>query len=123
MDPGAWRGRTISEVGRSDPAALAAWMRDPAASPPGGESLLDVLTRIGWWLDARSGEGHRVLAITHSVVIRAALVQVLMAPPSAAWRIDITPLSRTILHGQGGRWTVRAVNLDAIQTPGDLAAR
>jgi broad specificity phosphatase PhoE len=110
-DPGTWRGRSLAEIERADAAALAAWMRDPAVPAPGGESLLDVLARVGRWLDERSEEGLRVLAVTHAVVIRAAVVHALMAPPSAVWRIDVAPLSRTVLHGRPGRWTVRAVNV------------
>src|SRR5262245_53947220 len=97
---GAWRGKTIAEIERSDPAALAAWMSDPAAAPPGGESTFDVLARVGRWLDERSGEGRRILAITHAAVIRAAVVHALMAPPAAVWRVDVAPLSRTVLHGR-----------------------
>jgi broad specificity phosphatase PhoE len=108
--PGAWRGLSIAEIERTDPEALATWLRDPAAPPPGGESLLDVMARIEPWLRERSGEGRRILAVTHAVVIRAALVHSLMAPPAAAWRIDVSPLSRTVLHAHDGRWTVCAVN-------------
>jgi broad specificity phosphatase PhoE len=110
-DAGAWRGRTLAEIERSEPDALAAWMHDPTVAPPGGESVLEVLARVGRWLDERAGDGRRILAVTHSIVIRAAVVHALTAPPAAAWRIDVAPLSRTILHARGGRWTVRAMNL------------
>jgi broad specificity phosphatase PhoE len=110
-DAGDWRGRTIEDVARTDHEALAAWTSDPAAAPPGGESLLEVLARVGRWLDAQAASGHRVLAVTHTVVIRAAVVHALSAPPAAAWRIDVAPLSRTVLHARDGRWTVRGMNL------------
>jgi broad specificity phosphatase PhoE len=110
-DAGAWRGRPLEEVGRTEPDALAAWMRNPAVAPPGGESLLDVLARVGRWLDERAGSGQRVLTVTHAVVIRAAVVHALMAPPAAAWRIDVAPLSRTVLHARHGHWTVHALNI------------
>jgi broad specificity phosphatase PhoE len=110
-DFGAWRGRTLAELDTEDPVAVAAWIEDPAAAPHGGESLLALLDRVGGWLEARSGDGARTVAVTHAGVIRAALVHALDAPVQAFWRFDIAPLSRTVLHAHEGRWTVRAVNL------------
>lgn len=118
-DGGTWRGRALDEVERSEPEALAAWLRDPAARPPGGESVLDVLARVGRWLDARSGEGRRVIAITHAIVVRAAVVHALGAPPEAVWHVDVAPLSRTVLHGRDGRWTLRASNLGPEERDGE----
>jgi broad specificity phosphatase PhoE len=110
-DFGTWRGRTLAELHAEDPAAVAAWMEDPGAAPHGGESLLALLERVGGWLSARAGDGERVVAVTHAGVIRAAVVRALDAPPLAFWRLDVAPLSRTVLHAHDGRWTVRGVNL------------
>jgi broad specificity phosphatase PhoE len=110
-DFGAWRGRTLAELDDEDPVAVAAWIEDPAAAPHGGESLLELLERVGGWLDARARDGGRVVAVTHAGVIRAALVCALDTPPQAFWRFDVAPLSRTVLHAHDGRWTVRGVNL------------
>jgi broad specificity phosphatase PhoE len=110
-DFGAWGGRTLAELDAEDPIAVAAWIEDPAAAPHGGESLLAVLDRVRGWLDARVGDGSRVVAVTHAGVIRAALVCALDAPAQAFWRLDVAPLSRTVLHAHDGRWTVRGVNL------------
>jgi broad specificity phosphatase PhoE len=110
-DFGSWRGRTLAELHADDPAAVAAWMEDPAAAPHGGESLLELLERVRGWLDARAGDGSRTVAVTHAGVIRAAVVCALEAPPLAFWRLDVAPLSRTVLHAHDGRWTVRGVNL------------
>jgi broad specificity phosphatase PhoE len=112
-DFGAWRGRTLAELDTEDPVAVAAWIEDPAAAPHGGESLLALLDRVGGWLEARSGDGARTVAVTHAGVIRAALVRALDAPVQAFWRFDVAPLSRTVLHAHDGRWTVRGVNLPA----------
>jgi broad specificity phosphatase PhoE len=110
-DFGAWRGRTLADLHAEDPVAVAAWMEDPAAAPHGGESLLALLERVRGWLLARADDGSRTVAVTHAGVIRAALVCALDAPPLAFWRLDVAPLSRTVLHAHDGRWTVRAVNL------------
>ena len=110
-DFGAWRGRTLAELHDEDPAAVAAWMQDPAAAPHGGESLLALLERVRGWLAARAADGSRTLAVTHAGVIRAAVVCALDAPAPSFWRLDVAPLSRTVLHAHEGRWTVRGVNL------------
>jgi broad specificity phosphatase PhoE len=110
-DFGSWRGRTLAELDDADPVAVAAWIEDPAAAPHGGESLLALLDRVRAWLDARAGDGGRVVAVTHAGVVRAAVVCALDAPAQAFWRFDVAPLSRTVLHAHDGRWTVRGVNL------------
>lgn len=110
-DFGSWAGRTLAELHAADPAAVVAWMEDPAAAPHGGESLLALLERVRGWLDARARDGQRIVAVTHAGAIRAALVCALEAPPLAFWRLDVAPLSRTVLHAHEGRWTVRGVNL------------
>jgi broad specificity phosphatase PhoE len=107
---GAWRGRTLAELGREAPAEVGTWLSDPSAAPHGGESLVDVVSRAGRWLNAHAEDGIRILAVTHAAVVRAAIVHALGAPPRAAWRIDVSPLSCTVLHGRGRTWTVRAIN-------------
>ncbi|HVK26011.1 MAG TPA: histidine phosphatase family protein [Actinokineospora sp.] len=105
-DYGRWRGRTLDDVAAAEPDAVAVWLTDPAAAPHGGESLLDLLDRVGGWLDAPP-DGRRTAAVTHPAVAKAMIVRALGAEPSAFWRIDIAPLSRTILRGEPGRWTLR----------------
>jgi broad specificity phosphatase PhoE len=80
-DYGAWRGRSIVELEAAEPAAVANWMQDPAATAGGGESLLDLLARVEHWLEASSEDGRRIVAVTHASVIRAAVVAALRAPP------------------------------------------
>jgi broad specificity phosphatase PhoE len=135
-DLGEWRGRALDEV-----AGVAEWVADPDAAPHGGESLTALLARVGDWLDAvdltaapdgsagareRAGAvggagsaggdavGHAV-AVTHAAVVRAAVVVTLGAPAAGFWRIDVAPLTATVLRGGPGRWTVRrtALPLDA----------
>jgi len=59
--------------------------------------------------------GHAV-AVTHAAVVRAAVVVTLGAPAAGFWRIDVAPLTATVLRGGPGRWTVRgtALPLDAL---------
>ena len=38
---------------------------------------------------------------------------------AAIWRIDVAPLSRTVLHARDGVWTVRGVNLGLLDSGSD----
>ncbi|HTO83978.1 MAG TPA: histidine phosphatase family protein [Methylomirabilota bacterium] len=107
-DFGRWAGRRLADLQAAEPAAVAAWLGDPAAAPHGGESLLDLLARVASWLEARAGERGHGIAITHPAIIRAAIVHALAAPPAAFWRIDIEPLSLTELRRSPQHWTLRA---------------
>ena len=136
-DLGEWRGRALDEV-----AGVAEWVADPDAAPHGGESLTALLARVAAWLaavdptaapDGSAGArgwagaaggagsagggavGHAV-AVTHAAVVRAAVVVTLGAPAAGFWRIDVAPLTATVLRGGPGRWTVRgtALPLDAL---------
>jgi len=109
-DFGRWKGRQLADIHAEDPDAVAAWMTDPAAAPPGGESLIDLLDRVKQWLAGRAGRAGQTLAVTHAGVIRAAIVVALEAPAQAFWRIDVAPLSYTILHERDGQWTLRSVS-------------
>ena len=106
-DFGRWRGRTLQEIQDAEPDAVAAWLTDPAAVPHQGESIVDLLGRVGNWLAAAADAQGRQVAVTHPAVIRAALVTVLDAPPAAFWRIDVPPLTRMCLTGRGGIWKLR----------------
>ncbi|WEH36989.1 histidine phosphatase family protein [Streptomyces sp. AM 4-1-1] len=112
-DLGRWRGRPLAEVSAGEPAAVSAWLADPAASPHDGESLLDLCARVGDWLDARQEGGgeapsvQRVLAVGEPSVVRAAVVHALALPPQAFWRLDVAPLTLTELSGRSGRWNLR----------------
>ncbi|MCM3922165.1 histidine phosphatase family protein, partial [Frankia sp. AiPs1] len=115
LDVGDWRGRGLDEVPLD---CLRRWHEDPAMTPPGGESRLDLLDRVGGWL-ARLGDEPRevtagkltagnaiagnaiagnVIAVTHPAVVRAVLLLVLRCPPEVFWRIDVAPLTATLLH-------------------------
>lgn len=107
-DMGRWRGLTLGEAMAREPEAVDAWLADPRATPHGGESLLDFISRVGGWLDTRPlYDGGRIVAVAEPSVIRAALVYALQAPPSTYWNLDVRPLSTTVVTGRTGRWNVR----------------
>lgn len=101
-DLGRWRGRTLDGVAADEPAAVRSWLTDATAAPHGGETLTGLLSRVGGWLDSVPGAGHTV-AVTHAAVVRAVVLAALGAPPAAFWRVDIAPLTVTVLGGGPGR--------------------
>ena len=108
---GGWAGKSLTEVEALDPMALVAWITDPAAAPPRGESLEDVAQRTLSLLAARRAQSGTVLAITHPAVIRVAATLVLGAPVQCAQKIDIAPLTLTELRSDGERWHLRSLGV------------
>ncbi|MEV4868226.1 histidine phosphatase family protein [Streptomyces syringium] len=107
LEVGGWRGRGLAELSAAEPEAVAAWLADPGAAPHGGESLLDLVARVGSWLDGRTDDDGRLLAVVEPAVVRAAVVHALELPPRLFWRLDVPPLTLTELTGRAGRWNLR----------------
>lgn len=104
---GTWRGREIDEIQASDPEGLAAWLTDVDAAPHGGDSLVQLVARVGHWMENQADAAHTI-AVTHPAVIRAAILCSLQAPAHSFWRIEIAPLSVTDLRFNGRLWTARS---------------
>ncbi|MHC8343612.1 histidine phosphatase family protein [Pseudomonas sp. RT6P73] len=103
-DFGRWNGVRIDDLQKSEPEALQAWLDDPTSAPHGGESVAQLGERVAQWLKSLETTPGHVLAITHPLVIRAALTQVLQA--AAFNLIDVEPLSAIELRFTG-RWRLR----------------
>jgi broad specificity phosphatase PhoE len=105
LDYGRWRGEELEGV---RPDELQAWLADPAQAPHGGESIVVLIDRVSNWLDSLTFNALRTVAVTHPAVIRAAIVFALGGPPKSFWRLDIAPVSRTVMHFRGHAWTLRS---------------
>ena len=108
IDAGAWAGQALAELHATAPDALAGWLADPAAGTPGGETMAEVAARAGDWLGRHAGSDARIVAVTHPAVIRAAVAAAIGLPLAATFRIDIAPLSVTILSYHRG-WRLQAL--------------
>jgi broad specificity phosphatase PhoE len=104
LDCGRWRGDVLGGV---RPADLAIWLTDPARAPHGGESVVALVDRVSDWMDSVTKRRGRLVAVTHPAVIRAAILVALDAPARSFWRIDIAPVSRTVMHFRGHAWNLR----------------
>ncbi|MBM0274936.1 histidine phosphatase family protein [Micromonospora tarensis] len=106
-DYGDWTGRSFEEIATEQPQALREWMSDVDRAPPGGESVASVRDRVGRWLDERRAAGQRIIAVTHPLVIRVALVHALDLPLATYRQLDVEPLAIVRLTSQGARWQLR----------------
>ena len=86
---GHWQGRTVAEIDRDYPGAIAEWRSDPAWAPPGGESRIAVVARSRPVVDELEAEfadarSETVLLVAHGGMI-AGLVTGLMDLPPSTW--------------------------------------
>lgn len=104
LDYGHWQTTALTDVPGED---LTAWLNDPARTPHGGESIVNLIDRVAGWLASLTDNTFPIIAVTHPAVIRAAILTALAIPPKSFWRIDIAPVSRTVLHFRENCWTLR----------------
>ena len=92
---------------------LGPWVGDPVQP---GQDWLVVDPRmpgsawdpyVGGSAVVAGGIKSRITAVTHPAVVRAAIMLTLDATANSFWRIDIEPVSTTLLHFRGGAWTLR----------------
>ncbi len=108
-DYGRWNGLKFQQVVLKEPIKLLNWMNNPGEAPHGGETVAQLIERVGAWLNLRGAAKGHTVAVTHAAVVRAAIVSVLDSRPRAFWRVDPTPLTRADLRTNGKRWVLRAM--------------
>lgn len=110
-DYGAWTGRTLDEVGAEDPRVLRLWLRDPWISPHHGESLADLMWRVGQSVEGRPWPDGRSVVVAAPMVARALAAYALDAPPEVMLRLDIGPLGRVEISrsAAGEPWRLQAL--------------
>jgi broad specificity phosphatase PhoE len=114
---GAWSGQAVSEVAEHDPAGFHAWRTDPDATPGGGESLTALLARVARWAETQARGRGRALVIADPTVIRAAIVHALDAGPPTFWRLEIAPLSLSVVQYASGSWRLKSLVLPPPEGP------
>ena len=115
---GDWEGRPYSEVAPvSASGRHPFWLAPAAYQPPGGESFVAVMDRVGpamvrW---SHHAAGRDIVVVSHGGTIRAAIGKALDLQPEAALRITVDTLSLTRLDhladGRDGQWRLCASNV------------
>ena len=106
-DYGRWAGNKFGEIVADEPDAPIPGCTIPRPRRTAASPLLPSYGGCDM-ARGRGGARQRSIAITHSTIIRAAIVHVIEAAPQSFWRIDIAPLSVTRLSCQGRRWNLSA---------------
>jgi len=110
---GEWQGLPHAEL----PARLvlpkhAFWPLSGHERPPGGETLAEVIERVGAALErlASRHPGEDVVIVSHGGAIRAAVAHCLRIGPDNALHLMVQNLSLTRLERQPDGWRVVCVN-------------
>lgn len=118
-DFGVWEGLSRAEVlARSEEEArlLRVWERDPALSPPGGESFAATQQRAYAYVEqlAEKHAGQTIALVSHVGPIKGLLAAALEMPASVSFRVFLDPATISVVDWQAdGRALVRLVNSHA----------
>jgi broad specificity phosphatase PhoE len=113
---GSWTGRSFAEIEAGEPGALALWLADPTRGAPGGETMEQARNRVGTWMDRMAARNAPVCAITHPMIVRAALAHALALPLPTTLAIDVAPLSHTVLSFNRS-WRLQSLGLASEHAP------
>lgn len=114
MNFGKWEGLTWKEVELEYPEDARAWAKlFPHHRPPGGESFLELQSRVTEQLEqlGEHAEAGCTLVVTHAGFIRTAVARILGAPDERISRIGQNYGAVTTLEKVGNQWTVTALNV------------
>jgi broad specificity phosphatase PhoE len=110
---GDWQGLPHHEL----PAKLvqpahAFWPLAGDEKPPGGESMAEVITRVGAAMErlAQTHAGRSVVIVSHGGAIRGAIAHALGIGPDSALHLSIQNLSLSRLQWTPSGWRVVCVN-------------
>jgi broad specificity phosphatase PhoE len=92
--------------------AHAFWPIGGEERPPGGETMREVIARVGATMEmlAERHRGGDVIAVSHGGAIRAAVAHALDIGPDNALHLSIANLSLTRLERHANAWRVVCVN-------------
>jgi broad specificity phosphatase PhoE len=94
LDYGDYDGMALTELPE---AVWSTWRSDPTFRPPGGESLLDLGTRVRAAADrlAEPARTDHIVVVSHVSPIKAAVAWALGIGDEVTWRMFVTPASIT----------------------------
>jgi broad specificity phosphatase PhoE len=110
---GDWQGITHEEfTARLTTPPHPFWPHAADERPPGGETLADVIGRVGPALEDMAEEmpGQDVVVIAHGGSIRAAVAHAMGLTAHQAFQLSVKNLSLTRLERHGLNWRVVSIN-------------
>ncbi len=113
QDLGDWQGLPHADLpARLLRAPHAFWPLSGEEVPPGGESMVTVIARVGRVMErlAANHAGGDVVAVSHGGAIRAAIAHAIGITADNALHLSVQNLSLTRLERHQGAWRVVSVN-------------
>lgn len=110
---GEWQGLPHAELPpKLMQPAHAFWPLAGHEKPPGGESMEEVITRVGAAMEqlAATRAGRDVVIVSHGGAIRGAIAHALRIGPDNALHMSVQNLSLTRLQWTADGWRVQCVN-------------
>jgi alpha-ribazole phosphatase len=110
---GEWQGLPHAELPpRLLHKAHAFWPLAGTEKPPGGESMEEVIARVGAAMErlAETHAGSDVVIVSHGGAIRGAIAHALRIGPDSALHMSVQNLSLTRLQRSSSGWQVQCVN-------------
>ena len=101
IDLGDWQGLHMDEINRRWPEFWQQWRIDPSGVViPNGESLPEVSQRAipAFHRIVETNQGKQVIIVTHEVIVKVIVANVLSAPNSIYRRFEINNTSLTMIH-------------------------
>ncbi|WP_375424558.1 histidine phosphatase family protein [uncultured Friedmanniella sp.] len=111
-DVGRWTGLGLAEVAAADPEGLSRWLSDPDARPHGGETLTELVSRVGDLLrqpEPNTDEQPGLWVVT-PLVVRALVVAALDAPAVVIFSVDVGFGGEVQLSGSGRTWRLQSLS-------------
>jgi broad specificity phosphatase PhoE len=122
---GGWEGLTRDELVTRFPADARVWASAPhQATPPGGEALNAVDTRVRAAVAAviERHRGETIIVVSHAIVTRLIVLAALGLGPDRLWSVDASPAGITEIEYQDSWATVHRMNtlahLDGLREDG-----
>ena len=108
LDLGTWAGADPVALLSVDPSTIGDFFTFTTVRPPGGETVSELIERVGR-LCVRDWPHGRTVLVTSPMVVRAAAVHLLGLPSSAYFSLDVEPLSALSCSAFGGRWKLNGL--------------
>jgi broad specificity phosphatase PhoE len=114
IDYGEWQGLTVEEVQEKFGGTLDAWLSDPGGFTfPGGESMLDVRSRLEPALlgIVRDNPGGPVAAVSHLAVLKVCFILMMGVEFGWFWKLGLDNGSVGLFsHDEENGFTLRSWN-------------
>jgi len=114
IDHGVWSGMLVDEVKEKYPEDFRRWLKEPhKVKFEGGESLEEVHERVREFLKfvKENHQNQTVVAVSHTVPIRAMLCALLDIDLSKFWAFGCDNASYTLVHMQEERNVIVKLNI------------